>query len=156
MSTIKQIQRWGADGAITSRLVGNQHPYSYAYKTTRTEAERLAGTLRKWSTLAQQTEGHRAYEVLQRCQKGRLFLQQLDYAAAETDLQPPIYNPLEPYRARIVPTTGSLIVNINNKEDERSLVIRGETTAASGAKPSVRAQLMSVLPGFIFMSTLLQ
>ena len=74
----------------------------------------------------------------------------------KNDLQPPIYNPLEPYRARIVPTTGSLIVNINNKEDERSLVIRGETTAASGAKPSVRAQLMSVLPGFIFMSTLLQ
>ena len=47
VSNIKHIIRWGADGAITSGRLGNQHPYSYAYKTTRTEAQSLAGMARK-------------------------------------------------------------------------------------------------------------
>ena len=38
VSNIKYIRRWGADGAIASRHVGNQHPYSYVYTTTRSEA----------------------------------------------------------------------------------------------------------------------
>ena len=38
ISNIKHIQRWGADSPIASRHFGNQHPYSYAYETTRSEA----------------------------------------------------------------------------------------------------------------------
>ena len=74
----------------------------------------------------------------------------------KNDLQPHIYNPLEPYRARIAPTSGSPMVSTNNKEDQRSPVIKGETAAASGAKPEAGAQSMSVLPGFILLSVLLQ
>ena len=61
------------------------------------------------------------------------------------------HNPLDPCRARIVPTFGSPMVPTNNKEDQRSPVIRGETAAssASGAKPGARAQPISVLIGFI-------
>ena len=33
VSNIKHVRRWGADGAIASRRVGSQHPYSYAYET---------------------------------------------------------------------------------------------------------------------------
>ena len=38
INSIKHIRRWGADGAITSRHVRNQRPYSFTYKTTRSEA----------------------------------------------------------------------------------------------------------------------
>ena len=43
VSNIKHIRRWG--GAIASWCVGNQHPYSYTYKTTRTEAWRLLASV---------------------------------------------------------------------------------------------------------------
>ena len=48
------------------------------------------------------------------------------------------------------------MVPTNKKEDLRSPVIRGETAAASGAKPAARVQSMSALPGFIPLSVLLQ
>ena len=44
----------------------------------------------------------------------------------------------------------------DGRKDERSPVIRGETTAASGAKSAARAQPMSALSGFMLMSVLLQ
>ena len=66
-SGAKHIRRWGADGAIASRHVGNQHRYSYAYKTTRSEAYRLAETVWKWATDFQATEGQRAHETSHRC-----------------------------------------------------------------------------------------
>ena len=72
------------------------------------------------------------------------------------DLLPHIYNPLETYIAKIVPTSGSPMVPTSNKEDERSPVIGGETAAASGAKSAARAQPMSALPGFVLLSVLLQ
>ena len=37
VSNIKHVRKWGADGAIASRHVKNQPPYSYAYTTTRSE-----------------------------------------------------------------------------------------------------------------------
>ena len=58
-------------------------------------------------------------------------------------------NPLEPWRARIVPTFGGQVV-------PSFLVITGETADASGAKPVARAQHMNVLLGFILLSVLLQ
>ena len=66
------------------------------------------------------------------------------------DLQTHVYDPLEPCRARIVPTSGSPMVPII-KEDQRCPVIRGETGAVSGAKPAARAQPMSVLSGSILL-----
>ena len=53
----------------------------------------------------------------------------------KTDVQP--RKTLEPCKARIVPTSYSQVVPTNNKEFQRSSppVIRGETSAFSGAKP---------------------
>ena len=76
-----------------------------------------------WTILAQQTEGQHVHEAPQRLHKGRFYLQQLDDAAAKNNLQPHTYNPLEPCIARIVPTSGSPMVPINKKEDERSSLI---------------------------------
>ena len=71
------------------------------------------------------------------------------------DLQP--HNTLEPCRARIVPISDSQVVPTNNKEYERSPVIRGKTAASSGAKPVARAQPMNnMFPGCILPSVLLQ
>ena len=74
----------------------------------------------------------------------------------KNDLQSHIYNPLEPCIARIVPTSGSPMVPTNNKEYERSLVIRGESATTSATKPASGAQPMSALPGFLLLSVLLQ
>ena len=60
-------------------------------------------------------------------------------------LQPHIYHPLEPCRARIGLMSGTPMVPIITNEDPRSPVIRGETTAACGAKPAARVQPMGVL-----------
>ena len=57
-------------------------------------------------------------------------------------------NPLEPCRAIIVRTSGTQVVPNSNKQYQRTPVIRGETAAASGAKPVAKAQPMSVLPGY--------
>ena len=46
------------------------------------------------------------------------------------------------------------MVPISKKDDERSPVTRGKTTAAPGAKSAVRAQPMSALPEFILLSVL--
>ena len=110
--------------------------------------------MKKCATFARQTEGQRAHEAPQRCSKGRIFLQQLDYAAIK--IRPAttrIYNSLEPYIARTVPTSGSLMVHTSKKEDERSPVIRGETAAAFEAKPAARAQPMSALPNRLLASS---
>ena len=63
----------------------------------------------------------------------------------KSHLQPHIYHSLEPCRVRVGTMSGSPMVSISTKEDQRSPVIRGETTAASGAKLAARAQPMGVL-----------
>ena len=119
---------------------------------------RLAETVRKWATFAQQTEGQRVHKAPQRRQKGRSILQQLDYSAVikKRPTTTHNYNPLEPCIARMVPTSGSPVVPTNSKENERFLVIRGETAAVSGAKSAARTQSMGALPGFILLSVLLK
>ena len=47
--------------------------------------------------------------------------------------------------------SGSSMVPTNNKEDERSPVVRRKTAAAFGAMSAARAQPMSALPGFILL-----
>ena len=67
------------------------------------------------------------------------------------------HNTLEPCRARIVPISDSQVVPTNNKEYQRSPVIRRKTVASSGAKAVARAQPMNnVFPGFILPSVLFQ
>ena len=87
-SGAKHIRRWDADGAIASRHVGNQHPYSYACKTTRSEAYRLAETVWKWQRISREQKGNAPMRL-----HIDVILQQLDYAAtkvrpATTHLQP--------------------------------------------------------------------
>ena len=78
--------------------------------------------------------------------KGDYFSAAAGLCSQKNDLQP--HNPLEPCRARMVSTSGSQMLPTNNKEDQRSTVIRGETTATSGAKPAARAQPI----GFFLLS----
>ena len=59
-----------------------------------------------------------------------------------------MYSPLHPCRARMVTTSSGPMVPTNNKEKQRSPVLRGKTAASSGAKPAATGQPMSVLPGF--------
>ena len=109
-----------------------------------------------WRTFAQQNERQRPHEAPQRRQKGILSAATETMQSQKNDLQPHIYNPLELCIARIVPTSGSPMVPINNEEDERSTVIRGKTEATtSEAKPAARTQPMSALPGFLLLSVLL-
>ena len=111
---------WGADRATAFRHDGNNHPYSYAYESTRTEALRLAGTVSVWETFSKQTKGKKRQD--HSCSSSTMQPQ-------KTDLQP--HNPLEPCRASIVPTSDSQVVPTNNKVYQRSPVVRGETTAFS-------------------------
>ena len=87
-SGAKHIRRWGADGAIASRHVGNQRPYSYAYKTTRSEAYRLAETVWKWVTVFQATEGQRAHKTSHRCHPAAADYAAMKVRLATTHLQP--------------------------------------------------------------------
>ena len=113
--------------------------------------------MKTWATfVAQQAQGQHVHEAPGKKSKGGYFLQQLGYATPKHDVQPDIYNPHEPCRARIVPTSGSPMVPNNNKEDQRPPVVIGETAAASGAKPAARVQPMSVLLGVILKTVLLQ
>ena len=73
--------------ATASRRIGNHNPYSYAYKTTQTKAQRSLGTARKWAMLVKRTEGHRLHEALQRRQRRRSFLQKQQLDTQRTQQQ---------------------------------------------------------------------
>ena len=91
-------------------------------------------------------------QLFQQTSKGGSFLQQLDGLCGhkKNDLLPHIYNFLETCRARIVLMSSSTMVFPYNEKDQRSPVVRGETVAASGAKPAASAQPRGVLPGGLY------